>query len=98
MCTEKCKVNFGMSTIEVRESKQVEVDRSCAGFLAINKGDVVASVNQLPLLPSLTAGQSGEHFSIDANQNELYTGSIIVSFESTAGNPLVVIVQKYYKS
>lgn len=97
MCDDKCKVHFGMLTSDVRTSKQIEVDRQCAGFLAVNKGDTIAFVNQVQLLPPAAAGLSGESFGIEANAGEIYSGSIVVQFESLAGNPQVILIQKFYK-
>lgn len=98
MCDKQCSVRYGMLTNEVRQSSNVTVDRACMSFLAINKGDVVARVNGIELLPALTAGQTGEQFGIDGNEGEVYTDGINVTFASTAGNPLVVVIQKFYKA
>ena len=98
MCDKQCNVRYGMLTNEVRQSSNVTVDRACMSFLAINKGDVIAKVNGVELLPAVVAGQSGESFGLEGNEGEVYTDGINVTFASVDGNPLVVVIQKFYKA
>ena len=97
MCDKKCPVNVGIISNDVRISSNVTVERNCAGFIAINKGDVVVRVNGIELLPAPGAGLSGEAFGVECNEGEVFTDVIRVQFDTLAGNPFVTVVQKYYK-
>jgi len=97
MCDQNCRKSFSIMAIDVRQSKNVTVDKLCTGFIAINKGDTMARVNGVPILPAADpTAAAGESFGIDGNQNEVFTGQIIVSFEDLQSDPYVVIVQKFY--
>lgn len=81
----------------VSESIELPVDPCCNGFIAINKGAVLATVNQIPLKPFPPGfpDLSGESITVGGNRGELYRGRIVVQFAGAGGN--VVIIQKYYK-
>jgi len=102
MCDDKCAKHFGFLVNDVRQSGDVTKDRLCAGFFAINKGTVKAYVNGIPLGPKPDPVNfpdvSGEGVALIGENHEIYDGRITVQFDSSAGDPYVVIVQKYYNA
>ncbi len=45
---------------QVREANQIPVSSNCFGWIAVNKGDGVAVVDNVELLPAAAPGLSGE--------------------------------------
>jgi hypothetical protein len=86
--------SFNWASINVLENRPVEVDPKCNALTFINIGATLAIVNGVPLNPTLVPGANGESFSIPGNYGEFFNGRIDVSFQTGAGNLLVI--QKYY--
>jgi hypothetical protein len=81
-------------------SKQHQLDKKCNGYVAINNGDTLVQVNQIPLKPPVLPTLSGESEGIQGNEGEIFVGQngvIPIIFLAPAGvNPSVLIIEKYY--
>jgi hypothetical protein len=91
---------YNMTQAEIyTKSQNINVHENCNGFMFTNVGDVIAEVNGMVIFPSPTPlTDLGDSRVIGGNKDELYTGTIKLSFRApTAGtNPRVEIVQKFY--
>jgi hypothetical protein len=79
---------------------EIMVDPRCNGWTAINTGDTLVRVCGIPLLPFPPGHPelSGSAIAIPGNFGEVYRGRIWIVFDDVPGaNPLVCIIQKYYK-
>jgi hypothetical protein len=76
-------------------NKQLMLDSNCNGITVINKGNTIVYFNGVELLPSLTAGQTGESLSIGGNSNEILNSRLDISFVDGT-NPKAIVIQKYY--
>jgi hypothetical protein len=79
---------------------EIRVDPQCNGWTAINNGDTLVRVNNIPLLPFPPGHPelTGAAIAIPGNLGEFFTGRIWIVFDALPGvNPLVTIIQKYYK-
>jgi hypothetical protein len=77
------------------DNRSIIVDQKCNSITAINKGASLVTINGIPLLPSITPGQSGESIAIEGNGQEILSGRVDISF-SGAGAKYVVIIQKIF--
>ena len=79
---------------------EISVDRRCNGWTAINQGDTLVRVCGISLLPYPPGHPefSGASIAIPGNFGEVFRGRIWIVFDDApAANPLVTIIQKYYK-
>ncbi len=95
-----CYQQYDIIAASYAKGGEILVDARCNGWTAINTGDTLVTVNGIPLkpfppgFPDLT----GAAVAIPGNAGELFTGRIWIVFSNTPGvNPLVTIIQKYYK-
>lgn len=82
-----------------RDFQVIPVGVNCNGYIAVNKGDVLAFVNEFPIkgFPIGHPELSGESYGVFGNLGEIYTGKIELRFDNSAGTtPWVVIGLKYY--
>jgi hypothetical protein len=89
-------IRFNDQVQQIRQGGEQPVDPMCNGFVAVNKGNCVVTVNNMPLQPPPGAGLSGESYGIIGHEGELYTRKSIKIVFSPGSNPLVVISQKIY--
>ncbi len=79
---------------------EIKVDERCNGFTAINTGDTLVFVNNIPLKP-FPAGHpelTGAAIAIPGNLGEIFRGRIWIVFGQLPGvTPQVTIIQKFYK-
>lgn len=89
-------VNYVFFAVNVRQSSEVPVYENCNGYVAINKGMDIVTVDNVELKPPVLPTLSGESFGVAGNLGEVYNRqSIKVVFQTTVG-PNVLIVQKVY--
>jgi hypothetical protein len=69
---------------------------NCNGFIAINTGDVIATVNDTILYPGVIGTVSGESKVVGGNLGEIFLGIINLKFTGAGANPEVTIEQKFY--
>lgn len=87
----------------VVQSENYQLDPKCNGYAAINEGDQIVQVFQVPIKPPILPTLSGESTGVMGNEGEIFVGNngvIPILFLPVAGqvNPKVVIVEKYYVS
>lgn len=73
----------------------------CNGWVAVNIGDVLCFINNIPIKPPLAPNLSGESTGIQGNEGEIFIGTngvIPVIFDNAAGgvNPKIMIIEKFY--
>lgn len=94
------EIDYNAVPIEWKISHEMEVDRRCNGFIAVNKGDVLVRINGFPLLPYPPGHPelSGESMTVGGNLGEIYRGRIQIVFPAPAPgqSPSVWIIQKFY--
>lgn len=79
---------------------EIKVDERCNGWTAINTGDTLVMVNNIPLKPFPPAHPelTGAAIAIPGNIGEMFRGRIWIVFANTPGiSPQVTIIQKFYK-
>lgn len=78
-------------------STPVVTQRNCFAVLFTNLGDDVVTVNSIDLFPnSNPATGSGDSISLAGHKNDLYTGSINISFAGVGVAPKVRVIQLCY--
>jgi len=79
-------------------STPVATQKNCFAVQFTNLGDTIARVNGMIIFPSASpASAVGDSRAITAHKDDLYVGSITISFDNPAGvAPLVEIVQLCY--
>lgn len=70
---------------------------NCNGWTAVNKGDTVVRINDIPLLPFPPGHPelSGESTGVMGNIGEVCVDSFKIFFDGGA-NPWLVLIQKFY--
>jgi hypothetical protein len=69
---------------------------NCNGFIAINTGDEIVTVNDHVLYPGTPGTINGDSISFGGNAGEIFLGNISVVFAGGGTNPQVAIDQKFY--
>jgi hypothetical protein len=91
---------YNIRVTPVNASKQYLLDKCCNGFTAVNIGDTIATVAQIPIKPPLLPTLSGESTGVQGNADEIFLGTngvIPITFNLPVGaNPLIMIIEKYY--
>ena len=80
-------------------SQQIDVPKTANGYVAINRGDTLVTVNGLDLLPRLATNLSGESTGVQGNADEIFVGnngSLQIVFTPGGGVSKVVIGWKFY--
>lgn len=90
---------FNMNVLQYSKSGNIIRMDGLFAFMFTNIGDMVARINGMVIFPSATpTTQLGDARTIAAHENELYLGTINLSFDPSGGgsNPLVEVVQLFY--
>lgn len=87
---------YNATPIWVTKAGFVDIDPYCNGWVAINKGTGICTVNGVPLNPAPIATLSGETTGASGNEGEIFVGSIQVKFAPVADTNLLLIVQKFF--
>jgi hypothetical protein len=91
---------YNIRVTPINSSTNYLLDKCCNGFTAVNIGDTIASVAQIPIKPPILPTLSGESTGVQGNADEIYMGTngvIPVTFNLPVGaNPLIMIIEKYY--
>ena len=96
-------LNINESVEHVYASQRLLVPDSCNGYLAVNAGDAVFTVNNFPLQPNPNLAVNklkGESTGLLCNKGEIFkgnNGAIDIYLDKTVGaHPHLIIVWKYY--
>lgn len=73
--------------------KRVE---NCNGFIAVNTGDSIVTVNDRVLYPGVPGTSLGDSVTIGGNLGEIYLGQIKIVFAAGGLQPEITIEQKFY--
>lgn len=90
-------LKFGLLVTDVYNSRTVTVDPNCYGFILINKGADLVTVNGIKLKP-YPPGQpelSGESFAFVDPERKVYNQDFVVVFNAVVTAPWLQIVQVY---
>ena len=89
---------FNIITILVNKTGSVDLNKDCNSVTVTNVGDVIATVNNQIIYPGTVGTSLGDSRTWGGHQDELYNGTIRVSFAvPTAGvQPAIEVVQKVY--
>lgn len=76
----------------------ITVARRCFAFMFTNIGDTIATVKGMVVFPSATPLTAlGDSRSLSGHKNDVYTGTMDLSFRAPVGvAPAVEVVQLYY--
>ena len=83
-------------------SAQHQLNPKCNGYVAVNIGDTLVTVNGIPLKPPVAPNLSGESEGVQGNEGEIFVGQngvLPIVFVNPGGvgvNQKVIIVEKYY--
>jgi hypothetical protein len=83
-------------------STKHRLDPKCNGYVAVNIGDTLVQINQIPIKPPVAPNLSGESTGVQGNEGEIFIGNngeIPVTFINPGGagvNQKVMIIEKYY--
>lgn len=69
---------------------------NCNAINIVNIGDEIVTVNGRPLYPGTPGTINGDSYSVGGNANEIYVGSINISFAGGGANPNLLVEQKFY--
>jgi hypothetical protein len=95
---EKLCFNEEVSTV-TESTTGFLLNKNCNGYLAVNVGDEIVTVNNFPLKPPVLPTLSGESHGLAGNVGEVFkgtNGTISIVFAGGGSNPKVLIAQKYY--
>lgn len=88
---------YGLNAITVTQSQNFTVDKRCNSLGFINTGDVIVTVNGIPLFPSSApATIRGDAFTVNGNEMEIFKSYVTISFALGGASPSLVIVQQFY--
>jgi hypothetical protein len=91
---------YNIRQVPINVSGQYVLDKCCNGFVAVNIGDTLVRVAQIPLKPPPAPALTGESTGVQGNADETFVGTngiLPVTFVAPIGaNPLVMIIEKYY--
>ncbi len=92
---------FNIIAQSYQNSQQLQLEELCNGYTAINTGDTLVYVNNVPLkpYPSGHPELSGESYTVAGNFGEVYVGAngaISIAFVAGGAAPQVTIIQKFY--
>jgi len=86
---------FSVTAATYNASTQIKVMAGCYGWLAINYGDIIATVEQFPLLPRVAAGLIGGAFGFMDNGRIYKKKQIELNITAGGTDPRVVVCQIY---
>lgn len=78
------------------ESGFVKRVQNCNGFIAVNTGDEIVTVNDRILYPGVPGTNNGDSVTIGGNVGEIFLGNIKITFAGGGAAPEVTVDQKYY--
>jgi len=78
------------------QSTFVKRVQNCNGFIAVNTGDEIVTVNDRILYPGVPGTNNGDSITIGGNFGEIFLGNIKIAFAGGGAAPEVTIDQKYY--
>jgi hypothetical protein len=87
---------YNIIPTRVTEAMEIQLQRCVNSWIVKNTGDVRAYVNQWPIQPPPGAGLSGESFGPLADEGDIYTGRISITFDAGGTNPEVWVAQIVY--
>jgi hypothetical protein len=91
---------YNIRQVTFNSSGQYVLDKCCNGFVAVNIGDTLVRIQQIPLKPPPAINLTGESTGVQGNADEIFVGTngmLTITFVNPVGaNPLVMIIEKYY--
>lgn len=98
MCDAKEKIlYYNFITKTVREGGNVDLDRLCNSYVALNIGTIQVTVNGIPLNPPAAGEVLGDSFTFGALKGEIFAGRVDVQFTAPPGaGGVLQIIQKIY--
>lgn len=85
---------YNIAVITIRQSLGLDIGENTNGYIFINTGTTIVTVNGVPLNPGVPGTNNGDNLNIGGNLGEIFKGRIDISFVTGVGE--LQVIQKFY--